>query len=150
MSSIQLEVTRTHPITFSNNPFFSCCPSQRDRLCAKKRSATIERRAVGYPVYFRGQKFSFKSETLARYPESYFGRLVGGSWQNRAGSDGCIFIERDARPFQHIAAFLVYGKLNVSLENEDLEALLDECDYFCLDELRNLLLPRESAFQNIQ
>ena len=96
-----------------------------------------------------GRVFSFTTETLAKYPESFFGRLVSGRWERggegkgkkKRGADEIetVFVERPYGPFKHIAAFLITDALDAELSEPERDALLRECDYYGLDELSSLL-----------
>ena len=103
-----------------------------------------------------GRIFSFTTETLAKYPESFFGRLVSGRWEAGGGKGKkkraadeieTVFVERPQVPFQHIASFLITDTLNVELSESERDALLMECDYFGLDELGNLIKPQKKQKQ---
>ena len=102
-----------------------------------------------------GRVFSFTTETLAKYPESFFGRLVSGRWENKdkgkkkrkADDIETVFVERPDGPFRHIAAFLITDHLKVELSEMERDALLDECDFFGLDELSNLIKPEKKQKQ---
>ena len=101
-----------------------------------------------------GRVFGFTTDTLAKYPESYFGRLVSGRWElegKKRGADEVetMFIERSYRPFKYIADFLMYDRLDVELSETDRNALLDECDYYGLDELSKLIPPPQKKQKTV-
>jgi hypothetical protein len=66
-----------------------------------------------------GRVFSVKLEVLLKYPDSFFGRLFSGRWEDQIGADGAYFIDRSFTHFHHIIDFLRNGCLDVELSESD-------------------------------
>jgi len=83
-----------------------------------------------------GHHYSTSLHTLTAVPNSYFGRLFGGSFQDLIGDDGRVFIDRDGRHFRYILNYLrdpdhFVLKLRIK---QDLDSLRQEAAFYELED----------------
>lgn len=78
-------------------------------------------------------------DTLNRYPDSYFAKLLSEDFADHKSKTDIIFIDRDGKHFASILNHL-RGSLNLeNLTRRELDELFLEADYYCLTELQAMI-----------
>lgn len=93
-----------------------------------------------------GKTFSTSLSTLTtKIPDSFFGAMFSGRWQEKKEEDGCFFIDRDPSVFGLIIQFLreyPYNKLEghlYALSKVQMAQLRDDAEFYQLSGLVDLL-----------
>jgi len=89
-----------------------------------------------------GRIFSTSLSNLQRYPDSFFGVMFSGRWDSKPGEDGCYFIDRSPRVFDHIIDYLRGEQNELELISSEKKALLiREAKFYQLPQLVDILEP---------
>mmetsp|Transcript_16914 Transcript_16914/g.34424 ORF Transcript_16914/g.34424 Transcript_16914/m.34424 type:complete len:218 (+) Transcript_16914:68-721(+) len=95
-----------------------------------------------------GHHYSTTRETLVlRAPESMLAAMFSGRHHQPLDKNGSIFIDRDGQRFRHILNYLRTGSVPSFDASWRYEELMEEADYFALDELRALVEGKVEEFQ---
>ena len=87
-----------------------------------------------------GWRFDVARETLER--SAFFRACLSGAF---ARDDGCLFLDRDGHIFKHVLSWLRTGQRpGERIVAKYKAALLHECEFFCLPDLRLNLLGKTS------
>jgi len=87
-----------------------------------------------------GEIFTTSMNTLTSTMEAnYLSNLVSSHFSKDVDTNGIIFIDRDPKLFKYILHYLRNSKLSSSVQDCELEDLLDEAKFFSITELIELL-----------
>jgi hypothetical protein len=112
-------------------------------LSTRRITSTVTTNKIRLDV--GGRYFSVTLDMMLKYPNSFFGRLFSGRWEDQIGPDGAYFINRSGTLFHLIVDFLRDGGLEVDLSELDHAALCREADFYQLKELVEVLRPSVSV-----
>lgn len=82
-----------------------------------------------------GRIFSVTLEMMLKHPNSFFGALFSGRWEEKRGPDGSIFIDRSGTLFHHITDYLRDDVWRADLSVAELQAASTEAKFYCLEGL---------------
>lgn len=81
-----------------------------------------------------GALFDTTVATLTKFPDTMLARMLSGAFPVQHDADSRVFVDRDGALFGDVLRFLRDG-IVVRTRAKDLEALLLEARYYCLDEM---------------
>ncbi|CAM9402854.1 unnamed protein product [Sphacelaria rigidula] len=85
-----------------------------------------------------GKKFLTSWETIMHQANSMLASMFKGSFKCATDEDGFAFIDRDGERFGHVLNFLRCSSLPSFGEAWRYEEIMEEADFFGIDELRDL------------
>jgi len=95
-----------------------------------------------------GVKYTTSRSTLTKYTDSMLGSMFSQNIPMKVDKDGCYFIDRNGKIFEHILQFLRSGELILPENFENLKLLKCEAEFFQILPLLNRLKIQEKNLQD--
>jgi len=93
-----------------------------------------------------GVKYTTSKHTLTKYPESMLGAMFSQNYiPSQVDKDGCYFIDRNGKIFEHILQFLRSGEFIPPDKPKELKLLKCEAEFFQIIPLLDRLIAHEKS-----
>ncbi|CAM9333251.1 unnamed protein product [Discosporangium mesarthrocarpum] len=94
-----------------------------------------------------GRRFLTSVETIMQQKNSMLASLFKGNFKRTTDAEGFAFIDRDGERFHHVLNFLRCSSLPTFDQQWRYEEIMEEADFFSIEELRQLCQQRIEELQ---